>query len=68
MKAKFKIGDKVLVPSLKNFKGSIWNCYMNEPSNLKIIDGEFSYVVEHDNYRGKMVITYNFKESELIKE
>ena len=68
MKAKFKIGDKVLVPSRKNFKGEIWNCYMNEPNNLEIIDGEISYVVEHSNYRGKMVMTYTFKESELIKE
>ena len=41
---------------------------MNKPNNLEIIDGEFSYVVTHDNYRGKMVMTYNFKESELIKD
>jgi hypothetical protein len=67
-KPKFKIGDKVKVIDIdwKKFKGSIWNCYMNEPNNLKKIDGEISYVVKHDNYKGNMVMSYTLKESQLI--
>jgi hypothetical protein len=67
MKAKFKIGDKVIAPNYsKTFKGSILNCWLNEEDNLRIVDGEISYVVYHDNYRGRMVMTYDIKESELI--
>ena len=69
--SKFKIGDKVKVVGLdefKRFKGIIWDCYMNEPGNLEKIDGEIVYVVEHANYRGKMVMTYRLKESLLIED
>jgi len=68
---KFKIGDKVTpTPQSglgKGFKGIIWNVYMNEPENLEIKDGEYIYIVEHDNYRGNMVMSYRVKESNLIK-
>jgi hypothetical protein len=33
-----------------------------------MVDGEITYVVNHDNYRGKMVMFYTVKESELIKD
>jgi hypothetical protein len=62
----FKIGDKVKVTGLKGFEGTIWDCYINEPNNLREIDGEISYVVEHTNYRGNMVMTYTLKENQLI--
>jgi len=67
---KFKIGDKVTTTPQsglgKGFKGIIWDVYMNEPENLEIKDGEYVYVVEHDNYRGNMVMSYRVKESDLI--
>jgi hypothetical protein len=64
--AQFKIGDKVKVTDLKGFKGTIWDCYINEPNNLREIDGEISYVVKHTNYRGNMVMTYTLKENQLM--
>ena len=69
--SKFKIGDKVKVIGLdgfKRFKGIIWDCYKNKPENLEKIDGEIMYVVKHENYRGKMVMTYRLKESLLVMD
>ena len=74
MKPQFKIGDQVKLNSKGQkrfsgklvFKGSIWDIWINKPENLIIEDGEFVYNIRHDNYRGYMVMSYNFKESELI--
>jgi hypothetical protein len=66
---KFKIGDRVKpLPEQygKRFQGIIWDCPKNTPEKIRIEDGEPVYVVEHYNYRGKMVMTYHIKESDLI--
>ena len=65
---KFKIGDKVKIIGFPRMKCSIGDCWVNKLENLKMEGDEITYVVKHDNYRGKMVMTYTFKESELIKE
>lgn len=73
MKPQFKVGDQVKLNSKGierfwgklTFKGSIWDIWINKPENLIIEDGEFVYNVRHDNGRGHMVMSYNFKESEL---
>jgi hypothetical protein len=69
MEMKFKIGDMVKPINTvygKRFIGKIWDCWMNKPENIQIKDGEIVYVVEHYNYRGKMVMTYHIKESDLV--
>jgi hypothetical protein len=65
---KFEIGDKVKVIGFPKMKCTIWDCQVNKLENLIMKDNEITYVVKHDNYRGEMVMTYTFKESELIKE
>jgi hypothetical protein len=65
---KFKIGDKVKIIGFPKMKCIIWDCWVNKLENLRMEDDEITYVVEHDNYRGEMVITYTVKESELIKD
>ena len=72
---KFKIKDQVRLNAKGQerfwgkltFKGSIWDIWINQPENqLKTEDGELIYNVRHDNGRGRMVMSYDFKESELI--
>lgn len=65
---KFEIGNKVKIIGFPKMKCSIWDCFVNKPENLRMEDGEITYVVKHDNYRGEMVMTYTVKESELIKD
>jgi hypothetical protein len=45
--------------------GQIEDVWINKPENLEIKDGEYLYSVEKLNYKGKMVASYDFKESEL---
>lgn len=64
---KFKIGDEVKMISNPKWKGIIWNCWINEPENIQIIDGEYVYVVDvtKPGRQPNMVQTYHYKESEL---
>jgi hypothetical protein len=66
---KFKIGDEVKIISKPKWKGYIWDCPINEPKNIEMIDGEYVYVVQIDKpgRQPNMVQTYDFKESELLK-
>jgi len=69
MVMKFKIGDFVKPTNVnfgKRFVGQIWDCVINKPENMQVIDGEYVYVVQHYNCRSKSVITYRIKESELV--
>ena len=68
MVGKFKIGDKVKIIGFPRMKCSIGDCFVNKPENFVMDGGEITYVVNHDNYRGKMVMFYTVKESELIKD
>jgi hypothetical protein len=65
---KFKIGDKVKIIGFPRMKCSIGDWVVNKPEELRMVDGEITYVVNHDNYRGEMVMFYTVKESELIKD
>ncbi len=64
---KFKIGDEVKMIPFPKWKGVIWNCWINEPENIKIVNGEYDYVVDvtKPGRQPHMVQTYHFKESEL---
>jgi hypothetical protein len=68
-KMQFQIGDNVKIVSKPKWKGIIWKCWINEPENIQIIDSEYVYVVKVDKpgRQPDMVQTYNFKESELLK-
>lgn len=70
---KFKIGDLVeLTPEYltqtrfkRNPQLQIDDVWINQPQNLRVIDGEKVYSVNHLNYRGKMKVDYDVKESNL---
>jgi hypothetical protein len=51
---KFKIGDKVKIIGFPRMKCSIGDWVVNKPEELRMVDGEITYVVNHDNYRGEM--------------
>ena len=63
----FKIGEKVKMKDSPKWKGEIWDCWINQPENIKFIDGEPTYVVkvEKPGRQPHMVTTYTFNESEL---
>ena len=60
----FNINDKVKVISNSKLKGHIWDCPMNYPENLEVVDNEKMYVVAWDT-RSKMVQFNSVKESDL---
>ena len=47
------------------YVGQIRDVFINKPENLKTKDGEYLYSVEKLNYRGKMISSSAFKESDL---
>jgi len=47
------------------YVGQIGDVYINKPENLEMIDGEYLYSVDKLNYRGKMAMSFGFKESDL---
>ena len=80
MKApKFKIGDYVqpiegatsyLLDEPRGnisskYVGQIGDVYINKPENLEMKDGEYLYSVTKLNHRGKMKMSFSFKESDL---
>ena len=62
---KFKIGDFVEPKSRDNYIGQIEDVYVNKPENLEMKDGEYIYSVDKLNHRGKMAMSFDFKESDL---
>jgi len=76
---KFKIGDFIQPiegatwtigstsgnHSGKKFIGQIEDVYINKPENLEMKDGEYVYSIDKLNSRGKMKMSYEFKESDL---
>ena len=62
---KFKIGDFVQPKSRDKYIGQIEDVYINKPENLEMKDGEYLYSVAKLNYRGKMAMSFDFKESDL---
>ena len=78
---KFKIGDFVqpkvgstvylldrergTIKDKKKYIGKIENVQVNKPENLRTKDGEYLYAVEKLNHRGRDVMSFDFKESDL---
>jgi len=61
----FNINDEVKVISNNKLKGHIWDCDLNYPENIEVVDGEKMYVVAW-NSRSKMVQFNDVKESDLV--
>ena len=47
------------------YVGQIGDVYINKPENLEMKDGEYVYSVDKLNHRGKMAMSFDFKESDL---
>ena len=47
------------------YVGQIKDVYINKPENLEMKDGEYFYLVTKLNYRGRMTMSSDFKESDL---
>jgi len=62
---KFKIGDFVQPKNRDKYIGQIEDVYINKPENLEMKDGEYLYSVAKLNYRGRMTMSSDFKESDL---
>jgi len=62
---KFKIGDFVQPKDQDKYVGQIEDVYINKPENLEIKDGEYVYSVAKLNHRGRMAMSFSFKESNL---
>ena len=78
---KFKIGDLVqpkvgstvylldrdrgTIKDKKKYIGQIQNVQVNKPENLRTKDGEYLYAVTKLNHRGRDVMSFDFKESDL---
>lgn len=78
---KFKIGDFVqpkvgsiiyfldrdtgTIEDKDKYIGQIENVALNKPERLPIKDGEYLYSVEKLNHRGRDVMSFDFKESDL---
>jgi len=78
---KFKIGDLVqpkvgstvylldrdrgTIKDKKKYIGQIQNVQVNKPKNLRTKDGEYLYTVTKLNHRGRDVMSFDFKESDL---
>ena len=65
---KYKINDEVKIISFPKWKGRIWDCWINKAENIQTEDGECVYVVQvtKPGRQPHMVVTHDFKESELL--
>ena len=78
---KFKIGDFVqpkigstvymldrdrgTIKDKKKYIGQIEDVQVNKPENLRTKEGEYLYAVKKLNHRGRDVMSFDFKESDL---